>query len=174
MTKKIKKRSSKELPRSVLSFMGEPMVDPRDGHGARSARDLMILSKWKAFIKDRDRSALIDLINLAGAHDELKLKAARNTEVIVTQGRTHFEFRALEPAMLLLGMATVEDIEVAPERDGYRTVTKRKRIPFEEWFAKYALERPDVDPAVVKGVREWIENGSIQRPSRIPRDWDDD
>ena len=30
------------LPRSILSVLHEPVFDPRDGHGARSAHDIMI------------------------------------------------------------------------------------------------------------------------------------
>jgi hypothetical protein len=149
--------------------MNEPLIDPRDGHGARSASDVILLNKWNLALK-QDRRAIIELVNLAGAHSQRKLKEARDTCVVTPCGIERFELRALAPAMTALGIAKVEEIEVPPERDGFRTVTTRKRIILEERFIDYALGRPGVDPKVVDGVRKWIAAGSIQRPCRLTDD----
>ena len=49
------------LPRSILSSIHEPVFDPKDGHGARSRLDVIILRKWNA-AKQGDDDELIDLV----------------------------------------------------------------------------------------------------------------
>jgi hypothetical protein len=165
MTSK-KKASHDPLPRSVLSLLHEPLLDPKDGHGARSARDVMILQKWKA-AREGDDEALADLVKLVFKENLAELKAARGAYRHIVVGRRQMKMRSLVPVMSLLKMVTVETIEVPPQKEGYATVTRRKRIPFEDWFEVYALERDGLDQRVVEGVRQWIADGSVQRRSLV-------
>ena len=64
------------LPRSILSSLHEPLVDPKDGHGARSKHDLIILRKWEA-AKQGDDEALIHLLKLIIRESLFELKGAR-------------------------------------------------------------------------------------------------
>ncbi len=162
--KKYKKTSYRPLPRSILSALHEPLFDPRDGHGARSAHDVMILQQWRAATKGDDE-ALIALLKLIVRENASQLNAARNTEQLISlPGR--MEIRSIGPAMAALGMVTIETIDVPPEFDGANPTTTRKKIVFEDWFEEYAFGREGVDPAVVERVRDWIARGSIHRPDR--------
>lgn len=155
----------KRLPRSTLSVLHDPIVDPRDGHGAGSAHDIFILRKWAAAQKGDD-DALIDLIKHIVREDLTKLKAARNQCEMRIVGGEPYKIRTLMVVMALLRMIKVETTEVPPERDGFVTVTSRKKITFEPWFANYAFERKGVDPQAVSHAKKWLDDGGIQRPRR--------
>jgi hypothetical protein len=151
-------------PRSVLSVLHEPLVDPRDGHGARSAHDIIMLRKWKAAMGGDDE-ALLDLVNYIVRENLSTLKSARKQRQVRTIGGT-LKIRTLIPAAKVLGMITAEVVEVAPERDGRIEVTSRQAITFRQWFATHAFEREGVDPAAVEHAKAWLAKGGIQRPRR--------
>lgn len=153
------------LPRSILSVLHEPVVDPKDGHGARSAHDIIILRKWKA-AKAGDDDELIDLVNFIVREDLTTLKAARKQRQVCTIGGGPLKIRTLIPAARALGMITAELVEVPPEDDGRATVTSRQAITFSGWFASYAFERNGVDPAAVEDAKAWLAKGGIHRPLR--------
>ena len=159
------KKTYKLLPRSILSVLHEPVVDPRDGHGARSAHDIMILRKWNA-AKKGDDDELIDLVKHIVREDLTTLKAARKQRQFCRTGGGPYKIRTLIPAMVRLGMIKAETVEVPPERDGCVTVTSRKKITFETWFANYAFGRAGVDPKAVENAMSWLAEGGIQRPRR--------
>ena len=150
------------LPRSVLSPLDEPLFDPKDGHGARSWRDVLILRQWKAAVEGDDE-ALADLASLVVKENLAELRRARGTTRVIGGKVRRQQIRTLIPAMEVLGMIKTETIEVAPERDKNATVTKRKRILFEERFLDYVFGREGLDPGCVAEAREWIANGAIQR-----------
>lgn len=152
------------LPRSTLEVLHEPVVDPRDGHGARSAHDLIILRKWKA-AREGDDEALMDLVKHIAREDLAKLKGARKQRQWRRIGAA-VKIRSSIPVMVLLGMIQVEVVEVPAERDGHAMVTSRKAVTFTEWFANYAFERSGVDPRAVDEAKTWLANGGIQRPRR--------
>jgi hypothetical protein len=153
------------LPRSILSVLHEPIVDPRDGHGARSVHDIMILRKWNA-AKRGDGDELIDLIKHIVREDLTTLKSARKQRQICRIGGGPYKIRTLIPVMVRLGMIKVETIEVSPERDGHLMVNSRQRITLEPWFASHAFERDGVDPQAIDQAKTWLANGGIQRPRR--------
>ena len=153
------------LPRSILSSIHEPVFDPKDGHGARSRLDVIILRKWNA-AKQGDDDELIDLVNYIVRADLAKLKAARKRRQTRVYGGGPMKIRSLIPVMKLLGAITTETVAVAPEFDGFPKVTTRKKIHFALWFEAYAFGRPGVDAKEVEGVRDWLAKGGIQRPHR--------
>lgn len=152
------------LPRSILSVLHEPIVDPRDGHGARSAHDIMILRKWNA-AKRGDDDELIDLVKHIVREDLTTLKAARKQRQ-VRRIIGHMKIRTLIPVMMRLGMVKVESIEVQPEWDGYPTVTSRQAITLAPWFADHAFGRDGVDQKAIENAKSWLAQGGIQRPYR--------
>ena len=158
--KKYKKVSP--LPRSILSSLHEPLIDPRDGHGARSMRDVMILQKWNA-AKKGDDDELVTLLRLIIGENLSQLRAAKRSKRIIALP-ARMEIRSVAPAMAALRMVTIETIEVEPEFDGANPATTRKKIIFEDWFEDYALGREGVDPKIVQHVRDWIARGSIHEP----------
>jgi hypothetical protein len=159
------KTKYKLLPRSILSVLREPVFDPKDGHGARSAHDVLILRKWKA-AREGDDQALIELVKHIVREDLTMLKAARKQEQLRTTGPGFLKIRTLIPAAKVLGMITTKTVEVPVEWDGRIQVTSRQAITFSDWFAKYAFGRKAVNPAAVEYATEWLANGGIQRPWR--------
>lgn len=163
--KKYKEEVVRPVPRSILASLHEPLLDPKDGHGARSARDVMILQQWQAARKGDDNE-LMELVKLIVREDLVKLKAARGSRQANVIGGVQAKMRSLLPVMSLLKMVDVEKVKVAPEYDGYCTVTLRDKVRFKEWFEEYALGRAGVDKTVVADVRKWQAEGGIQRPYR--------
>lgn len=159
------KTTYKLLPRSILSVLHEPIVDPRDGHGARSAHDIIMLRKWKA-AREGDDDQLIDLVNHIVREDLTKLKGARKQRQFRYVGGGPIKIRSLIPPMRTLGMIKAETVEVPPERDGHVMVTSRQAITFEPWFATHAFERDGVDLNAVSDAKKWLADGGIQRPRR--------
>lgn len=164
-------------PRSVLASLHEPLLDPKDGHGARSWRDVMILQKWEAARKGDDQ-ALIDLVKHIVDENLAELKAAKTGKRVARfgpgksakpgtrSGDPQMKIRSLVPVMSLLRMISVETVTVTSERDGFAEVTRRQKIRFDAWFKEYALGRAGLDPKIVEGVQDWIDRGAIQRPYR--------
>lgn len=152
------------LPRSILSVLHEPVVDPKDGHGARSVHDVMILRKWKAATQGND-DALIDLVCIIVRENLSTLRAARKQRQVRTIGGT-LKVRTLIPAAQVLGMITAETVEVPAEWDGRIEVTSRQAVTFAPWFAAHAFVRKGVDPVAVEDAKIWLANGGIQRPRR--------
>ena len=163
--KPFKKSIDRPFPRSVLSSLHEPMLDPKDGHGARSERDVMILQMWKAARKGDD-DILCALVELIVRESLTELKDARSTRRYIMLPGGNLRMRSLVPVMVMLGLISAEEVTVPPERDGYAEVTSLRKIMFADWFEDYAFNRPGVDPKVVEGVRGWIARGALQRPFR--------
>ena len=162
------KRTLYRHPRSILSSLDEPLLDPKDGHGARSKFDVMVLKLWQlaqAGGKEGD-AALYELLDIITDDDLATLKAARGKRQRVTYGGGAYKMRSLIAAMTRLRMISVETVAVPPERDGFSTVTERQKISVCEWFAAYAFERPGVCRSAVEGVCGWLADGGIQRPER--------
>ena len=153
------------LPRSILSPLHEPLFDPKDGHGARSSHDAMILTKWKA-AKAGDDGALADLLKIVVRENVAELKAAKGKEQWIRYGGGPYKIRSLIPPMTRLGMISSETVEVAPENSGHAIVTMRQKISLAPWFAEYAFEREGVKPEAVQAVVDWLADGGIQRPER--------
>ena len=153
------------LPRSILSVLREPVVDPKDGHGARSAHDIMILRKWKA-ARERDDDALIELVKHIVREDLTTLQSARKRKQICRTGPGFLKIRTVIPVAKVLGMITTKTVEVPLEWDGRVQVTSREAINFSDWFTKYAFEREGVDPEAVEYATTWLAEGGIQRPWR--------
>src|SRR6476620_4514509 len=118
------------LPRSILSSLHEPLVDPKDSHGARSKLDLIILRKWEA-AKQGDDEALVHLLKLIIRESLFELKKSRNKGQRIIHGGGSFKLRSLVPVMTRLGMITSQTVSVPPERDGYATVIERQQIQLE-------------------------------------------
>lgn len=163
--KKFTKTTWHPLPRSVLSSLNELLLDPKDGHGARSMRDVMILQKWKA-AQEGDDDALIHLLKLIIRENHAQLKAARHTRQFVTVAGGRVQMRSLVPVMTVLRMISVENVGVPREYDGCFQVTSRRKIIFEDWLEHHAFDRNGLDPILVDKVRRWIALGAIQRPFR--------
>ena len=165
MGKKKEKISHRPLPRSILASLREPLLDPKDGHGARSARDIVILRKWAMAMKGDD-DELLELLPLVFRENLAALKGARDTLRYIRRGVNNVQIRSVLPVMTLLGMIRAETVTVPPERDGFAEVTSRQKITFEDWFEEYALGREGLNEKTVADVRDWIARGAIQRPFR--------
>lgn len=152
------------LPRPILSVLHEPLVDPRDGHGARSTHDIMILRLWKA-ARAGDDGALVDLVKHIVREDLSTLRAARKERQWRVEECT-VKVRTLIPAAKALGMVTTEKVEVPPEWDGPNQVTTRQAITFVPWFADHAFKRERVSAAAVDYAKAWLASGGIHRPYR--------
>lgn len=158
------KVTNEPFPTSIMGSMHEPLFNPRDGHGARSTRDVMILMQWQA-ARRGDDDALRSLVKLIVDEDLAKLRGHYKT-TYVQKRWGEVEIRSLAPVMALLGMISVETVSVPPERDGYTTTSRRQKISFEAWFEDFAFDRKGVDPKAIEGTRDWLARGGIQRPYR--------
>jgi len=163
------KATDKPLARSILSSLHEPLYDLKDGRGAPTPHDVLILRKWASARNGGPdaKRALMDLLKFIFDENFAELKSGRQFQIRRRFGTSRLQTWSIIPAMALLKLVTVETVEVAPERDGHATVRERKKVLFTDWFDEYALGRKGISPDAVARVRAWQDCGSIQRPYRI-------
>lgn len=141
------------------------IMDPRDGHGARSWHDVIILQMFREAMKG-DEAALVGLLHeIASDHQRSKKKRKTSPDNDLEWIEDQYAMRPLAPVMEVLGMITITN--TVDEHSGKAA----DRVTLTDWFAEFVSLLSEVDQQCLEEVRTWLNTGGHQFYEQ-PEVWD--